>query len=188
MKKLVSMLLALVLCLCALTPVMAETAVEAFPYTVEGYRTYFDVLAVSMFGVSPAWTLSADGRSYNVDVPGYGTVEVALNAQGQITSFKSTLVATEDNVTTTSNAFGQLVALIALSSKAAEDITFLTEENINQFTAELQGLLGEMLSRIAEAMEGPLVVSGEVVGNTCSFSMLLDLNNMTINFGFIFQP
>lgn len=193
MKKLVSMLLALMLCLCGLTSAMAETAtettVEVFPYTVEDYKTWFDTFSSSMFEVTPAWVTAEDGKSIAVTVAGYGDVKVELNDQGQITCFSSNLIATEDTVETTSNAFGQLVALIALSSKATEDLSFLlSEENLQQFEIDLMSLLYNMIGRITEALEGPLTVSGEVSGNLCTFSMLLDVNTMTINFGFMFQP
>lgn len=188
MKKLVSVLVALALCLCTLAPVMAETTVEAFPYTLETYRMYFDLLATSMFEVAPVWTTSADGTAATATVNGYGVVEMDINAAGQVTCFTTSLVANQNNASTVSNAFGQLIALLALSSKTAEDITFLTEENINQFTNELLGLLNELLGRMEEALGDTLVVSGEAGGNTCTFTMLLDVNTMTINFGFMFQP
>lgn len=193
MKKLVSMLLALMLCLCGLTSAMAETAtettVEVFPYTVEDYKTYFDVLGYNLFGEAPVWAATEDGQSLVATIESWGVAVVMLDELGQVTSLGTTIdISMEGDVTTESNKFGQMVALIALSSKAAEDINSFTEENINTFTNSLMTLITSLMGSIADAMTEPVVVSEEIGGNLCSFYMSLDMNTMTMSFGFLMEP
>ena len=58
MKKLVSLILALAMCLCALTPALAEGSLvataeaEVVPYSFEDYKNLFDTLSANMLRAS----------------------------------------------------------------------------------------------------------------------------------------
>lgn len=190
MKKLISLMLALVLCLCALTPVMAEEAdaapAEAFLYTQEEYRQLFDVLAANMLQIVPEWTV--DGSMAMAALEGYGEVLVEMNDAGQVIRLSTNKVCALNDIQTSANALGMLVALSALGSKATEDMTFMTEENINVYTQELMSLLYSLMDNLGEAMGSTVTVTGEVGGDTATFTMLIDVTTLSITFGFIYEP
>ena len=192
MKKLLSLVLAAMLCLCALTPAMAETAVETFPYTLENYAAYFNYLALSMFGVEPEWAADYETGAAVASVPGYGEVIFGMDANQNVNEIM-TIVSMDMNdtaaVQTKSNAFGQIVALAALSSKAAEDINSFTEDKINTVTNELVAMINEMMGKIADALTGNMVSNQkEIDGNLCTFFMQIDATAMTLSFGFMMEP
>ncbi len=196
MKKLISLLLTLTLCLCALTPVTAEglgslfsnlqtsTAPEAFTCTFDPYKLYFDLLASSMFSVDPVWSVE-DGKDV-ATITGYGKVYVAKNAEGYITSLNTSATFSASD-TSGANNFGMLVALIALTAKVAEDINFLNSD-IDAYTNELLAVMYGLLSDSASALEGPISVSGYVGGDTATFTLGLTMETMQITFGFSYEP
>ena len=194
MKKLLSLVLAAMLCLCALTPAMAETtaAVETFPYTLGVYKAYFDALATNFFGVAPQWATDAESGIAVARVPGYGDVKFGMDANQNVTEILTVVemnMNDEAAVNTKSNAFGQIVALAALSSKAAEDFNGFTDEKIDAITNQLIAMIQGMVGKIAEAMTGEsVVVQEEVDGNLCTFIMQIDMTTMTMSFGFQMKP
>lgn len=192
MKKLLSLVLAAMLCLCALTPAMAETAVETFPYVLTDYAVYFNHLASSMFQVEPQWASDAESGVAVASVPGYGDVIFGMDANQNVTEIMTVVemnINDNDAVKAKSNAFGQIVALAALSSKAAEDLNGFTEEKIDAITAELVAMITEMVGKIAEAATGNMVSNQkEIDGNMCTFFMQIDVTAMTMSFGFMMEP
>lgn len=190
MKKLLSLVLAAMLCLCALTPAMAETttAVETFPYVLGDYKLYFDYLAANLFGVAPQWAADAELLTAVATIPGVGEVKFSVDENEYMLEIL-TKVEMNINDTAAANAFGQIVALVALSSKAAEDVNSFTDEKINAITNQLVTMIGELTSKIVEALAGELVtIQGEVDGNLCTFIMQGDMTTMTLSFGFQMKP
>ena len=194
MKKLLSLVLAAMLCLCALTPAMAETtaAVETFPYTLGVYKAYFDALATNFFGVAPQWAADAEAKIAVATIPEIGEVLFSVDENEymlEILTMVEMNMNDEAAVNTKSNAFGQIVALAALSSKAAEDFNGFTEEKINAISAELKTMISEMVGKIAVALTGePVTIQKEIDGNLCTFYMMIDMTTMTLSFGFQMLP
>lgn len=196
MKKLVSLMLALVLCVCTLTPVMAEglgssllaqfTTTATFDYTLADYQTMFNMLCSGTLSVTPVWTV--EGTDNVATIEGYGEVIVTVNADGAVTKLSTSKVCTADDISNSANALGMLVAVTALSSKATEDISFVTEENINAYTEELLNLLYSLMDKITDAMDNTVSVTGELGGDKATFTMHIDMNTMAITFGFIYEP
>lgn len=195
MKKLLSLLLAALLCVCALTPVMAEsslselfnslnTTAEAFPYTISDYQTYFNILSLNVIQVSPVWT--TEGNTATAVLEGYGDVVVEANADGYVTKLSTGMtVGTSD--TESANKLGMLVALVAMTSKATEDISFFSE-NSDGFTQELLSVLFALMSDITSAMEAPVSSTGEVYGDTVTFTLSVNVTDMTMELGLIYEP
>ncbi|MBR6668285.1 MAG: hypothetical protein IKL25_07995 [Clostridia bacterium] len=190
MKKLLSLVLAAMLCLCALMPAVAETAVETFPYTMQTYRMYFDVLAANLLQVQPQWEMDATGAKYIVTVGNYGVVEVEVDAQGGVIALTTVSEFSMSNgeLQEKSNNFGMVCALVALTSKAAEDINGFTEDKINSVTQELVGMIQE-LSTGFDKMDGtPYIIEREVDGNLCAFMAMINTQKLTLTFGFTMKP
>lgn len=195
MKKLVSLLLAAMLCVCALTPVMAESSlsalfnslnntVEAFPYTIADYQTYFNILSLNVIQVSPVWT--TEGNTATAVLEGYGDVLVEANAEGYVTKLSTSMTVGMSD-TASANKLGMLVALVAMTSKATEDISFFNE-NSDGFTQELLGVLYALMGDIVSAMEAPISSTGEVYGDTVTFTLSVNVTNMTMELGLIYEP
>ena len=195
MKKLLSLLLAALLCVCALTPVMAEdslsalfnslnTTAEAFPYTISDYQTYFNILSLNVIQVNPVWT--TEGNTATAVLEGYGDVVVEANADGYVTKLTTGMtVGTSD--TESANKLGMLVALVAMTSKATEDISFFSE-NSDGFTQELLSVLFALMGDITSAMEAPVSSTGEVYGDTVTFTLSVNATDMTMELGLIYEP
>lgn len=194
MKKLLSLVLAAMLCLCALTPAMAETtaAVETFPYTLSDYKAYFDLLATNLFGVAPQWAADAEEKIAVASIPGIGEVMFSVDENEymlEILTMVEMDINDDEAVQTKSAYFGNVVALAALSSKAAEDLNGFTDEKIDAITNQLIAMIQGMVGKIAEAMTGEsVVVQEEVDGNLCTFIMQIDMTTMTMSFGFQMLP
>ena len=190
MKKLLSLVLAAMLCLCALMPAVAETAVEAFPYTLETYRMYFDVLAANLLQVQPQWQKDWSGTKYVVTLGNYGVVEVEVNAQGGVTALTtvSEFSMSGAELQEKSNNFGMVCALVALTSKAAEDINGFTENKINSVTQELVGMIQELSSGFDKMDGSPYIIEKEVDGNLCAFMAMINVQKLTLTFGFTMKP
>ena len=194
MKKLLSLVLVAMLCLCALTPAMAETtaAVETFPYTLGVYKAYFDALATNLFGVEPQWATDAEPGSAVASVPGYGDVNFGMDANQNMTEILTRVEMKMNDdaaVETKANAFGQIVVLAALSSKAAEDVSSFTDEKIDAITKQLATMIQGRMGKLAEALTGePVTIQEEVDGNLCTFIMQIDMTTMTMSFGFQMKP
>ncbi len=200
MKKLLSLVLAAMLCLCALTPAMAEndlgaantTAVETFPYVLGDYKLYFDFMAKNFFGTEPQWAADAELLIAVATIPGIGDVIFSVD-ENEYMQEMMTVVTMDMNdtaqVQTMSNYFGQIVALTALSSKAAEDPETFTEEKINSITNEMVAMINGMMGKIGEALTGNVVTNQkEIDGNLCTFFMQIDATAMTLSFGFQMLP
>ena len=197
MKKLLSLALALMLA-CTTLPALAEgglsnlfsgltsntTQEEAFPYTQADYKLYLDLLAYVMLEVSPTW--SAEGNNHAAVVGDYGVVNVSTNADGYVTRISINVDVSATNMAAAEN-LGLLTALAALASKTTEDTSFL-EQHAGAFSDELVNILYGLMGRIAEAMEGPVSSSGEIYGDTATFTMSLDLTTMVIHFQFVYEP
>lgn len=169
----------------------ASTDAEFFPYTVADYQAYFDLFAASILGTTPVWTTADDGQSISIDVGDFSTVLVTLNAEGAVCSYTCSMAANADNAYDAGNSFGQLIALIGLSSKAAEDASFVSSaDSINQFTTEILGLFGTLMSGMNDATSEPLSVTGEVFGDACTFTLLIDAQAepSSISLGFVYEP
>ena len=171
---------------------MAETAVETFPYVLTDYAVYFNHLASGMFQVEPQWASDVESGVAVASVPGYGDVIFGMDANQNVTEIMTVVemnINDNDAVKAKSNAFGQIVALAALSSKAAEDLNGFTEEKIDAITAELVAMINEMVGKIAEAATGNMVSNQkEIDGNMCTFFMQIDVTAMTMSFGFMMEP
>ncbi len=194
MKKLLSLVLAAMLCLCALTPAMAETtaAVETFPYTLSDYKAYFDPLATNLFGVAPQWADDAEEKIAVATIPGIGEVKFSVDENEYMLEILTKVemdINDDEAVQTKSVYFGNVVALAALSSKAAEDVNSFTDEKINAITNQLVTMIKGMVGKLAEALTGEFVtIQEEVDGNLCTFFMQVDMTTMTLSFGFQMKP
>ena len=196
MKKLISLLLAVMMALTTL-PALAETSLsdlfsgfttgatteEAFPYTAEEYKATFDMISGLLLSVTPTW--KTEGNVYTASIPGYADVVVETNAAGNVTKL-STGMGFSTSDTSGAEKLGMLIALVSLASKGTEDLAFL--ENSVDFTNAIVQVLYELLSRIAEALNGPVTSTGEVYGDTVSFTMSLDMASMYINLSFAYEP
>lgn len=196
MKKLVSLLLAVLLAVTTL-PALAETSLsdlfsgltsgqtqeEAFPYTVDEYKVYFDMLSGLLLNITPTWT--AEGNVHTASLPGYCDVAVETNDAGNVIRLSTGMGFSASNVAD-AEKLGMIVALVSLSSKATEDVSFL--ENSTDFSNALVQVLYDLLSRIGEAVNGPVTSTGEVYGDTASFTLALDIATMYISIGFVYEP
>lgn len=194
MKKLLSLVLAAMLCLCALTPAMAETtaAVETFPYTLSDYKVYFDQLATNLFGVAPQWADDAEEKIAVATIPGIGEVKFSVDENEYMLEILTKVemdINDDEAVQTKSVYFGNVVALAALSSKAAEDLNGFTDEKIDAITNQLIAMIQGLMGKLAEALTGEFVtIQEEVDGNLCTFFMQVDMTTMTLSFGFQMKP
>jgi len=194
MKKLLSLVLAAMLCLCALTPAMAETtaAVETFPYTLSDYKVYFDLLATNLFGVAPQWADDAEEKIAVATIPGIGEVKFSVDENEYMLEILTKVemdINDDEAVQTKSVYFGNVVALAALSSKAAEDLNGFTDEKIDAITNQLIAMIQGLMGKLAEALTGEFVtIQEEVDGNLCTFFMQVDMTTMTLSFGFQMKP
>lgn len=200
MKKLLSLVLAAMLCLCALTPAMAEndlgaadaTAVETFPYVLGDYKLYFDFLASNFFGTEPQWDADAELLLAVATIPGVGDVIFSVDENEYMLEIMTVVEMDVNNAEereTKAAYFGNMVALAALSSKAAEDVNSFTDEKINAITNQLVTMIKGLMGKLAEALTGELVtIQEEVDGNLCTFFMQVDMTTMTLSFGFQMLP
>lgn len=196
MKKLVSLLLALVLSLGCMLPAMAETTetVEApavpFTFALEDFQTWFDLfITTTGLGITPVWTTSEDGLTVEADAQDLGKVIVTLNADGQVTCLGIDSILTLDNIQVGAYFFGVSVGLTTLAAKAAEDPTFLADEaNATQMEAELTNLVNTLSARTNEALTGAISETGVIAGHTATVSMSFDMTNMTLLFGYTYEP
>lgn len=198
MKKLLSLLLAALLCLGCMIPAMAEApvteaetpaAVETFPYALDNYKMYFDMLVAGGLGATPVWTAAEDGLSYTVDVAGFGSVLISLDAEGNILSYATEMTASAANSEALGEAFGQLIVMIGMTSRICEDITFLMDsEAQNEYSIALVVPLMKLSSRINDAMEAPVAETAEVFDDTVTFTLAVNLETVKVTFGFIYEP
>jgi len=196
MKKLVSLILALVLSLGCMLPVMAETTetVEApaapFTFALEDFQTCFDLfISTTELGITPVWTTSEDGLTVEADAQDLGKIVVTLNADGQVTCLGLDSILTLDNIQVGAYFFGVSVGLTTLAAKAAEDPTFLADEaNATQMEAELTNLVNTLSARTNEALTGAISETGVIAGHTATVSMSFDMTNMTLIFGYTYEP
>ena len=164
MKKLVSLILALVLSLGCMLPAMAETTetVEApavpFTFALEDFQTWFDLfITTTGLGITPVWTTSEDGLTVEADAQDLGKIVVTLNADGQVICLGLDSVLTLDNIQVGAYLFGVSVGLTTLAAKAAEDPAFLADEaNATQMEAELTNLVNTLSARTNEALTGAI--------------------------------
>lgn len=198
MKKLLSLVLAALLCIGCLTPVLAENSLsslfsnlnataEAFPYTLEDYQSYFNLLCTNLFGATPVWT--TDGSNAVATIEGFSDVIVEMNAEGYVTKLSTSMTVSASDASAANN-LGMMIALVAMSSKAAEDVSFITS-NTEAYTNELVSGLYSLLGNLAEAMSGPVSSTVEVYGDTATFTLALDISdaaNINMTFGFIYEP
>ena len=189
MKKIVSLILALALCLCALTPAMAEgglsASAAAFPYSFEDYKLQFDTLSTGMLQVAPVWS-EADGN-HVATVAGFGEVVVEVNAQGQITRLAAEQSFTMEEIANAAN-FGMLVAMTATISKMTEDPTFFSNVDADVYSNELMGPLQTLMGRINEALTAPISSTAVVYGDMVTFTCSIDLAGPRVTYGFIYEP
>ncbi len=198
MKKFLSLLLAAMLCVCALTPAMAETATEEaapavpFAFTLDTYKTYFDLLAAASLGVAPEWVQDEEGVVY-ANLADTFAVIVNMDENGNIFGFDTavaiSLEADEEAINAASETFGMIVALIGMSALTAEDVTFLANQELQtQFSTQIMTPLLSLIGNIASAMTAPIFETAEVSGHTCTFMMAIDQTAMTMTMGFTFEP
>lgn len=196
MKKLVSLILALVLALGCMTPAMAETAdavdapVAPFTFAVTDFQTCFDLFVSSTeLGITPVWTTSEDGLTVEADAQALGKVVLTLNADGQVIKVNSEAVLGLDNMEMGAYYFGVTVGLVTVAVKAAEDPTFPEDQaNATQMEAELTSLVGTLTARINEVLTGTISESGVIAGHSATVYMRLDVINMSLIFGYTYEP
>lgn len=192
MKKLVSLILALILTLGCMLPAMAETtaAPATFTFALSDFQTWFDLFITSTgLGITPVWTTSEDGLTVEADAQDLGKVVVTLNADGQVTCLGLETILTLDNIQVGAYYFGVSVGLATLSAKAAEDPTFLADEaNATQMEAELTNLVNNLSARTNEALTGAISETGVIAGHPATVYMSFDLTNMTLVFGYTYEP
>ena len=198
MKKIVSLLLAAMLCMCTMAPAMADGLAgllaqlnniqnaEAFNYTLAEYQEMFDMLAGATLQATPVWTNNGDTAV--ASIAGYGDVIVTLNAEGKVTKLNTEIACSLNNIETGANAFGMLVAVTAMSSKVIEDPNFTSGDNIDNYTNELLGVMYGLMGDIAKALEGPISSTGEVADDTVTFTLAVDMEAMALVFGFVYEP
>lgn len=197
MKKLLSLLLAALLCVGAMTPVLAEagdslsslfsntnTATEAFTYTLAEYQVFFNTLSSSVLGADPTWETTAEGAV--ATIPGYGEVLVNTNADGYVTRLSTKMTVNLDDTEGASN-LGMVVALVAMTSKATEDLEFLSA-NSDDYTTQLLNVLYSLMGNIADAMTAPITATDEVYGDTVTFILSISLTEMTMTLEFVYEP
>ena len=195
MKKLIALLLAALLCLGTMLPALAENETEArpetFPYMFSEYKTYFDFLSENLFGITPEWGADVEALIAMARVEGFGDTYLEVDAEEYVKTvitMVSIPVADDTQITTAANSFGQLVALITLSSRAAQDVSTFTNETINAVQNELVEMISELMSHVSDALNGPVTLEHEVDGDLCTLVMSFDLEAMTLTFGFMLQP
>lgn len=198
MKKLLSLVLALVLSVGCMAPVFAEsgnslfslfnsgsTTQEAFPYTLSEYQMYFNILGKEVLGVDPVWTETATGATASME--GFGDVVVEVNAEGNVTRLSTKMTVGLSDTDAIGN-LGMLVALVAMTSKATEDISFVAN-NADDYTNQLLAVLYGLMDRIGEATTGDTISStGEVYGDTATFNLTLDVTKMTMTLELVYEP
>ncbi|MBR3763660.1 MAG: hypothetical protein IKK57_03810 [Clostridia bacterium] len=200
MKKLVSLLLAVMLAVTTL-PALAETSLsdlfsgltsgqtqqEPFPYTVGEYKATFDMLSINVISVTPTW--ATDGANATATMEGYGDVIVETNAEGYVTKL-STSMTVSANDASAANKLGMMIALVAMSSKTTEDISFLAA-NSEGYTTELVNGLYALLGDLVSAMNGPISNTTEVYGDTATYTLSIDMSDMAnvlMTLTFTYEP
>ncbi len=165
---------------------------ETFPFTLEEYRVYFDLLSLSILGVTPEWAKDEDGLDYTM-IGDLFPVAAPAADDGRICSLESAVVIglewEQEQIDSVSNLFGNVVALTGMSAMATEDPAFMTDADlINEFTTGILMPLMSVLGDMQTAMTEPAVSEAEVCGHSCSFSLEIDLDAMTMTLGFTFAP
>lgn len=195
MKKLVSLLLVLILSLCALTPAMAETtgileAPAAFSFSLTDYQTYLNFFYSNGLGITPVWTTVEDGLSTVCDMQDYGKVTVGLSAEGKVTKLGIESALSLDSMQTGAYYFGVSLAMATMAAKAAEDISFLQDQTLSsQLQTDLTTLINSLTSRMSEVLTGETITeSGVIADHTATVSLRVDVAAMTFVFGYTYAP
>lgn len=202
MKKSAALLLALALCLTALLPASAEgigsifdtfpltappEVVEAFPFTATVFRSYFDRVVRVYTGQVTVWEV-VDGQ-HVVTVPGYGDVYIATNAEGCVTSLSASLeLSASSDYDAAVDSFSTLVGLIAMGTRSVGNLRFLQTVDAAAYAQEVNAILEQLTPRVLAAMYGPVSASGEVAGDTVTFTLALDIARQNVIFTFIYEP
>lgn len=188
MKKLVSLLLTLALLCCSIVPALAETAPTAFSFTLADLQMWIDSVVASL-EVSAAWTTAEDGKSATADMGVLGVIGVTMNDEGYVTTLTCDTTVSIDSLATGGYNFGIAIALVTLSAKAAEDISYvMVDSNMTEMETAMNTLVQEVCSNTAAALEGPVSSTAVVAGHPCTISLSIDINTLAINLGYVYQP
>ena len=188
MKKFLSLLLAAMLCLCALTPAMAEnltvTTEKPFTFTLDSYKAMYNMVAQSVLQVTPVWTTDEATGNVIVTTEGFSDVTVTVDENNNVTGVNTLLKATDADLQDKANAYGMIVAVAGMSAAMLEN----PELGVN-FADEFTPLFTSLLNSIVQAIQGETVkVVGDVAGTTCACTMSIDLTSMEYTFGFHMAP
>ena len=166
-----------------------ETASDdAFPYALDVYKMYFDMLATNNMGITPVWTPAEDGKALTIEMTGFSPVVVSLNEAGEVTGFSAEVTANPFD-SSTMTAFGQLIAMVGMSSKVSENIAFSQDQaTLNAYAADLAAPLTALTERADESMAAPISSTTEVSGDTVTYTLYFDLATMQMTVGFAYEP
>jgi len=196
MKKLISLLLALVMSACVLAPVLAETEAEAvarpaaFTFDLDGFMMWFGNFATaSGLEAAPTCTVAEDGLSAVVEAQPWCTVAVTMDAEGKVTALAFETAMTIADMQEKAPYFGFAIAMVTLSAKAAEDISFVMDtEQTDLLETELSELVMALTNRITDALVAPVSESGEIAGHLATVFLSVDAATLTLTFGYAYEP
>lgn len=192
MKKSVSLLLALLLCLAGLFPATAEEsgAPAAFAFTLADFRGWHNTLiAQAGMDVEPVWTISEDGTMASADARELGRLTLSMNAAGMVTSLNVETALTAEDMQTGAYYFGGSAGLFVVALMAAEDPACLSDAaGMAQMEAELSELISALFARMGEVAEGGIAQAGRIAGHTATIYAAYDASGMALRLGITFVP
>ena len=172
MKKLISLLLALMMLAAMTTAAFAEGSL-AYAFTLDDYKATFDMLAVEQLGVTPEWT-EANGVTV-AKTAGYTDVEVYTNAAGNVTALQFGLESSGAALETDANNFGMMVSLTAMTALMLEDPTFVTT-GVNTFMSGLAELITTTSAKAESVPIGQLYSDTRIICGS-AFTLAMGYGN-----------
>ncbi len=189
MKKLLSLLMCVMLCMMTLAPAMAENiAVETpavFSFKLDDYKAFYDILCQQMLdGQSATWTVADDGKSVVASAEGLCDLTLYLNEEGAVQYMRVVATAGLTNLTEVATSYGVTVALGGMTA-----LYNIDQDIMAKFEEEFNPLLESLMSDSEAMMSGEtLRVDGTVAGMPTVLTVRFDLTSMSLILGFLYAP
>lgn len=186
MKKMLSVLLALVMILCACAPAFATEAAAAFPFAAESYNTMFETL-VAVSTQATCETVKADDVTYVITTLDTDVV-VTADADGKVLTMKLEKSYTLDKLDQfQDDAYnvGQALAAMALAAVCTDNMDILSDAGINQYTNDLVSLITNTVqlldfTQAASTASDSVSYGGTTI--TCTYSFDTAANSFVMSF------
>lgn len=178
MKKIMSLVLALVLCLCAAMPAFAADA--AFTFDANTYCLIFDQLMVSTLDISPKWT-DADVNTRVTTIEDMITISVVSDANGLVTCIDTKIDVSLDYEA--SYMAGSVFSLVPMTALLLTNPDLVSDQaKVIEFSTALQAMMtnaGAVLDNSdSTSVSDSLTFGGMLITGTFNTNETRDVLNM----------